>query len=88
MVLHQYFDIKYVPTVQGYHLALGRVCLQMTAASWADPEGGRVPDPPLPKNHESIGFLCNTGPDHLKNHKATKPALNIGPSSARQRNAI
>ena len=40
------------------------------------------------KNHKNIGFLCNTGLDTLKNHKATKPALNVGPSSARQRNAI
>ena len=28
------------------------------------------------------GFLSNTGPDPLKNHKATKPAFNVGPSSA------
>ena len=32
--------------------------------------------------------FSNTGPDPLKNHKATKPALNVGSSSARQRNAI
>ena len=35
-----------------------------------------------------IGFLSNTGPDPLVNHKATKPAFNAGPLSARQRNAI
>ena len=46
--------------------------------SWADPEGG-------PGNHKSIGFLSNTGPDPLENHQATKPAFNVGPSSARQR---
>ena len=41
---------------------------------------------PLPlKNHKSIEFLNNTG---LENYKATKPALNVGPSWARQRNAI
>ena len=45
------------------------------------------PDPP-PENHKNIGFLCNTGPDPLKFHKATKPAFNVGPSSAHQRNAI
>ena len=45
------------------------------------------PDPPL-KNHSNMGFLCNTSPDPLKNHKATKPAFNVGPSLARQRNAI
>ena len=31
------------------------------------------------------GFLSNTGPDPLKNHKATKPAFSVGPSMARQR---
>ena len=40
------------------------------------------------KNHKNIGFLKKTGQDPLKNHKATKPAFNVGPSSARQRNAI
>ena len=43
---------------------------------------------PLMKNHKFIGFPSNTGPDPLKNHKATKPAVNVGPSSSRQRNAI
>ena len=41
-----------------------------------------------PENSQKIGFLSCTGPDPLKNHKATKPAFNVGPSSARQRNAI
>ena len=49
--------------------------------------GGPDPPPRL-KNHKNIGFLSNTGPDPLQNHKATKPAFNVGPSSARQRNAI
>ena len=40
------------------------------------------------KNHKNIGFLSKTGPDPLKNHKATKPAFNVGPSSACQGNAI
>ena len=60
-----------------------------TCCSWADPEGGAGgTDPPPLKNHKNIGFLCNTGPDHPKNHKATKAAFNVWPSSARQRNAI
>ena len=46
--------------------------------------GGPDPPPPPLKNHKNIGFLTNTGPDPLKNHKATQPALNGGPSSARQ----
>ena len=36
----------------------------------------------------NICFHSNTGPDPLKNHKATKLAFNVGPSSVRQRNAI
>ena len=53
----------------------------------ADPEGWEGdPDPPV--NHKNIGFLSNTGLDPLKNHKATKAAFNVGPTMARQRNAI
>ena len=51
---------------------------------WTDPDRGGDPDPPPPpkkKNHKSIGFLSNTGSDPLNNHKATKPAFNVGPSS-------
>ena len=49
----------------------------------------RGPDPTRPvMNHKIIGFLSNTGPDPLKNHKATTPEFNVRPSSARQRNAI
>ena len=51
---------------------------------------GTGPGPPLPppplKNHKNI--LSNTGPDPLKNRKATKPTFNVGPSSTSQRNAI
>ena len=49
-------------------------------------QGVRTPSPL--KNHKNIGFLSNTGPDPLKIHKATKPAFNVGPLSARQQNAI
>ena len=48
--------------------------------------GQGVRTPPPPENHKNEGFLSNTGPDPLANHKATKPAFNVGPSSARQRN--
>ena len=51
--------------------------------------GGGTGGPTSPlENHKNIGFLSNYGPDPLKNHKATKPAFNVGLSSARQRNAI
>ena len=45
--------------------------------------GGSGSGPPL-KNHKFKGFPSNTGPDPLTNHKATKPAFNVSPSSARQ----
>ena len=50
--------------------------------------GGAAGGPDPPEKSQNIGFPCNTGPDPLKNHKATKPAFNVGPSSARQQNAI
>ena len=44
-------------------------------------------DLPL-KNHKNIGFLSNTGLDHLKNHKTTKPSLNNMSSLARHWHAF
>ena len=52
-----------------------------------DPEGRQGFQIPL-KYHTNIGFHSNTGPDPPENHKATKQAFNVGPSSARQQNAI
>ena len=43
-------------------------------------------DPPV-RNTKKV-FFSNPGLDLLKHHKGTKPAFNVGPSSARQRNAI
>ena len=55
----------------------------------ADPEWGQGVWTPRPKkNHKNIGFLSNTGPDPLENHKATKPAFIVGSLSVRQQNAI
>ena len=45
-------------------------------------DSGSGPHPT--EKSQRIGFLSNTGPDLLKNHKATKPAFNVGPLSARQ----
>ena len=62
-----------------------------TNNAWADPEAGGgawVRTPPPGKSHHYRVFFINTGPDPLKNYNATKPALNVGPSSTRQRNAI
>ena len=39
-------------------------------------QGVRTP----PEKSQNIGFRRNTGPDPLKNLKATKPAFNNGPS--------
>ena len=36
----------------------------------------------------AIGSLSNSGPDPPENHKATKPALNVGPPLARRRNVL
>ena len=42
--------------------------------AWA--EGPDPPPPPPPhEKSQNIGFLCNTGPGSLKNHKVTKPAF-------------
>ena len=52
----------------------------------ADPEGGGGQGIWTPTvKSKNIRFLSNTGPDPLKNNKATKPAFNVGPSSAHQR---
>ena len=39
--------------------------------AWAVPERGSDPPPPLKNYKKYIGFLNNTGPDPLKNHKNT-----------------
>ena len=52
---------------------------------YALPEGGGCG--PM-GNHNTIGFLSNTGSEPTKTRKATKSAFNVGPQSAGQRNAI
>ena len=42
--------------------------------------GIRTPQPL--QNLKAIGFLRNTGPGFLQNHKATQQAFNVGPPSA------
>ena len=41
-------------------------------------QGVRSPHPLSLANHKDIGFLSNTGPDPLGNHKATKLAFIVG----------
>ena len=40
------------------------------------------------RNHNTIGFLSNTGSEPNNTRKATKSAFNVGPQSTGQRNAI
>ena len=68
--------------------ANGKVSGESTHMPCADPERGTGGPPPILKNHKNIEFLSNTGPHPLKNHIATNPAFNAGPSSTLQRNAI
>ena len=53
----------------------------------ADPERGQGSGTPHLEYHKNE-FLSNTSLDPLKNHKAAKPAFNVGSSYARQRNAF
>ena len=62
-------------------LCRGIICFDMHASRGGGGGGGGS-RPPL-KNHKAISlFTCNTGQNQLKKHKATKPAFNVGPSSA------
>ena len=47
----------------------------------ADPEGLTGGPHPSLKNQKTIGFLNNTDQVPPRNHKATKPSLNVGPTS-------
>ena len=69
------------------HIACSSVAVSLANARIQKGGTGGL-DPPTLKNHKNIGLLSNTSPDPLKNHKATKTAFNVGPLSARQRNAI
>ena len=74
------------------YLALAFIYLVYTGkevpGTCADPECGVQGSAHTPAKSQKYRVSSNTGPDPLKNHKATKPAFNIGPSSARQYNAF
>ena len=40
------------------------------------------------KNYKNVGLPSNMGTDSLANHKATKPAFNVGQSTERMRNGV
>ena len=49
----------------------------------ADPVADKGSGPrPFLEYHKAIGFLSKISPETLENKKATKPAFNVGPSSA------
>ena len=83
------FEQKEVKTMwQAMYKAFEQVSMSLIYIMCRSRGGGdRGPDP-SPEKSKKIGFFSNTGVDPLKNHKATKPAFNIGPSSARKQNAI
>ena len=83
------FEQKKVTTMwQAMYKAFEQVSMSLIYIMCGSRGGGdRGPDP-SPEKSKKIGFFSNTGVDPLKNHKSTKPAFNIGPSSACKRNAI
>ena len=72
-----------IPQVSG---GLYRENTHTKNTAFVDPEGGGggggTGDLDPPEKSQKIVFLSKTGPDPLKNHKATKPAFNVGPSLA------
>ena len=70
-----------------YHICIDSLLKHICNKHGRIQRGGHGVRTPL-KNRKNIGFLSNTGPNHLKHHKATKPVFNVGPSSACQRDAI
>ena len=60
-------------------------CICVCLHAWIQRRGGAgAGGPDSLRNHKNIGIISSTGPEPLKNHKA----FNVGPSSARRRNAI
>ena len=46
--------------------------------------GGACGSEPIPERSQKIGFHSKTGPDPLKNRKATRPEFNVSALSGRQ----
>ena len=81
-----YWNSNYIQAIHLNHSLLVKVTLNfdyMTASMCGSKEGwARGPPPPPPEKSQNIGFLSNSGPYPLKNHSATEPAFNVGPSSS------
>ena len=84
----QYRDSKTYFVSSHFASEIKRVLKRLTLSLHARIQGGRqvVQTPPSPGKSQSfrIGFLSVTGSDPLEINKATKPAFNVGPLSARQ----
>ena len=65
---------------EGFNASYTRLYGKKKSTSGVDPKGDRGFVPHPSQNHNNICFLNKTSPDRLKNHKATKPEFNIGPS--------
>ena len=63
---------------EGIRKVLIRRCADWSIGGFRGGKGG--PDPLL--KSQNIGFISNTSLDPLKNHQATKPNFNVGPSLA------
>ena len=46
--------------------------------------GGACGSDPIPERSQKIGFHSKTGPDPLKNRRATRPEFNVSALSGRQ----
>ena len=50
----------------------------MRQSRWGQGSGPPEKQTPPLKNHKSIGFPSNTGPNPTKNHKAARPGKMLG----------
>ena len=72
------FDESYkqAPYCCQYHVCcVPEINISQTVIVIHESRGERGSGTPSLKNYKNIGFSSNTGPDPLKNRKATKPAL-------------
>ena len=80
-------DVRLVITFIKEHVIFLHGRIQRGGGGGGGGGGGDTGGLNPPEKSQNIGFLSNTGPDPLKNYKS-KLEFNVGPSSARQRNAI
>ena len=54
--------------------------LKLRNYTCADPKVAPCPDHSTPEKSQSYRVRSNTGPDPVKNHKATESAFNVSPA--------